>query len=147
MSPATHQFLVFVVFNVLCWQSLIGTTLVLHARALGIDAGWIGILSALQVLRTMHARNATLAQLAAVMQEYPSQLANMPVVAKPPLESLPKLQKLMVQAHKEFGEHGRHLIRYSGTENKIRVLVEHKEVEQVHVWVSKFATVIRDEIR
>ncbi len=106
-----------------------------------------GILSALQVLRTMHARNATLAQLAAVMQEYPSQLANMPVVAKPPLESLPKLQKLMVQAHKEFGEHGRHLIRYSGTENKIRVLVEHKEVEQVHVWVSKFATVIRDEIR
>ena len=53
MSPATHQFLVFVVFNVLCWQSLIGTTLVLHARALGIDAGWIGILSALQPFTMM----------------------------------------------------------------------------------------------
>jgi MFS family permease len=48
MSPPARQFLVFIVFNVLCWQSLIGTTLVLHARALGIDAAWIGVLSALQ---------------------------------------------------------------------------------------------------
>jgi phosphoglucosamine mutase len=68
------------------------------------------------------------------------------VAAKPPLESLPKLKKLMAQASKAFGESGRHLIRYSGTENKIRVLVEHKDIEQVRAWVSKFATAIRDEI-
>ena len=106
-----------------------------------------GILSALQVLRMMHARNATLNQLAAVMQEYPTQLANIPLVAKPPLESLPKLQRLMSQATEAFGDNGRHLIRYSGTENKIRVLVEHKDIEQVRIWVSKFASAITDEIR
>jgi phosphoglucosamine mutase len=105
-----------------------------------------GILSALQVLRMMHSRNATLAQLAAVMQEYPTQLANIPVASKPPLESLPKLKKLMAQATRAFGTSGRHLIRYSGTENKIRVLVEHKEIAQVRSWMSKFAAVIREEI-
>jgi phosphoglucosamine mutase len=105
-----------------------------------------GILSALQVLRMMHDRNATLAQLSTVLNEYPTQLANMPVASKPPLDSLPKLKKLMKQASAEFGENGRHLIRYSGTENKIRVLVEHREVEECRVWVSKFAAVIREEI-
>lgn len=105
-----------------------------------------GILSALQVLRMMRDRNATLAQLASVMQEYPSQLANIPVPEKPPIEDLPKLKKLMAQATKSFGAKGRHLIRYSGTENKIRVLVEHREIEEVRLWVSKFAAAIREEI-
>jgi phosphoglucosamine mutase len=105
-----------------------------------------GILSALQVLRMMRERNATLAQLSTVLNEYPTQLANMPVPAKPPLDSLPKLKKLMKKATADFGENGRHLIRYSGTENKIRVLVEHREIEECRAWVSKFAAVIREEI-
>jgi phosphoglucosamine mutase len=91
-------------------------------------------------------RKATLTELAAIMHEYPTQLANMPVSSKPPLESLPKLQSLMRQATVEFGESGRHLIRYSGTENKIRVLVEHREQEEVTSWVSKFSTAIHEEI-
>jgi phosphoglucosamine mutase len=105
-----------------------------------------GILSALQVLRMMIERKATLAQLANVMHEYPTQLANMPVPSKPPLDSLPKLQKLMNEATAEFGDNGRHLIRYSGTENKIRVLVEHRELTEVTSWVTKFSTAIHEEI-
>jgi phosphoglucosamine mutase len=105
-----------------------------------------GILSALQVLRMMRDRNATLAQLAAVLIEYPTQLANLPVLSKPPLESLPKLNELMQQAATEFGDNGRHLIRYSGTENKIRVLVEHQNISECRVWVSRFAAIIREEI-
>jgi phosphoglucosamine mutase len=106
-----------------------------------------GILSALQVLRLMRERDATLAQLSAVMHEYPTELANMPVPSKPPLETLPKLQKLMGEATTAFGEKGRHLIRYSGTENKIRVLVEHREEKEVREWVDKFSTAILEEIR
>ena len=102
--------------------------------------------SALQVLRMMHDRNATLAQLSTVLVEYPSQLANIPVAAKPPLESLVRLNQLMRQATAELGDDGRHLIRYSGTENKIRVLVEHRDIETCRVWVSHFAAAIRDEI-
>ena len=105
-----------------------------------------GILSALQVLRMMRDRNATLAQLATVLSEYPAQLANIPVAAKPPLDSLPKLTRLMKKATGEFGANGRHLIRYSGTENKIRVLVEHRDSETCRLWVSQFAAVIREEI-
>jgi phosphoglucosamine mutase len=105
-----------------------------------------GILSALQVLRMMRERNATLAQLATVLDEYPTQLANIPVSKKPDLDTLPKLKKLMKKATADFGENGRHLIRYSGTENKIRVLVEHREIEECRLWVSKFAAAIRDEI-
>ena len=105
-----------------------------------------GILSALQVLKMMREKNATIAQLAAAMSEYPSQLANIPVKEKPPLESLPKLKKLMAQATKTFGDDGRHLIRYSGTENKIRVLVEHRQIEEARIWLSKFAAAIREEI-
>ena len=105
-----------------------------------------GILSALQVLRMMHDRNATLAQLSTVMNEYPSQLTNLPVTSKPPLGSLPKLKKLMKAATTEFGDKGRHLIRYSGTENLIRILVEHQETEACRLWVGKFTTAIREEI-
>jgi phosphoglucosamine mutase len=106
-----------------------------------------GILSALQVLRMMISRKATLAQLAAIMHEYPSHLANLAVPAKPPLETLPKLQQLMQQATSEFGTSGRHLIRYSGTENKIRILVEHRENHEVQAWVQKFTATICEEIR
>jgi phosphoglucosamine mutase len=105
-----------------------------------------GILSALQVLRMMIARKATLAELAAIMHEYPTHLANMRVPSKPPLESLPKLQQLMREATAEFGDSGRHLIRYSGTENKIRVLVEHRELTAVTSWVTRFSTAIHEEI-
>jgi len=105
-----------------------------------------GILSALQVLRMMIERKATLSELAAIMNEYPNHLANMRVPSKPPLETLPKLQKLMRQATAEFGESGRHLIRYSGTENKIRVLVEHREQDEVTTWVTKFSNAIHEEI-
>jgi phosphoglucosamine mutase len=105
-----------------------------------------GILSALQVLRLMRGRNATLSQLAAIMHEYPTHLANMPVASKPSLDSLPKLQKLMKDATAEFGDSGRHLIRYSGTENKIRVLVEHRELAEVNAWVARFSEAIHEEI-
>jgi phosphoglucosamine mutase len=105
-----------------------------------------GILSALQVLRMMREKDATLAQLAAMMHEYPTHLANLPTGSKPPLETLPKLSALMESATREFGEKGRHLIRYSGTENKIRVLVEHREAAEVESWIEKFSTAIREEI-
>ena len=105
-----------------------------------------GILSALLLLRLMHERKATLAQLAAVLHEYPTQLVNIPVTSTPPITSLPKLSQLMKQASAEFGDNGRHLIRYSGTEKKIRVLVEHRDLEQCHVWSNKFADAIREEI-
>ncbi len=105
-----------------------------------------GILSALQVLRLMRDKGSTLAELAELMDEYPSKLSNMSLESKPPLDSLTKVQDLMKQATEEFGDAGRYLIRYSGTENKIRVLVEHRDEDTCNDWVAKFEAAIRDEI-
>jgi phosphoglucosamine mutase len=105
-----------------------------------------GIVSALRVCRMMRETGKTLAQLAAVMDEYPSTLLNLPVREKPPLENLPKLQATIAAAEAEFGNDGRQLIRYSGTEKKIRVLVEHRDAAAVDQWIEKFKNVIAEEI-
>ena len=105
-----------------------------------------GILSALQICRMILRTGKPLAELASVMDEYPSELRNLFVPAKPELDGLPKLQALIADADREFGSDGRQLIRYSGTENKIRILVEHKHASEVERWVAKFEEVIREEI-
>lgn len=105
-----------------------------------------GILSALQVLRLMCESGMGLAALSAEMREYPSELINLRVASKPPLDSLPKLRALMEEATAVFGDQGRHLIRYSGTEHKIRILVEHQDEAVCRDWVERFAAGVLDEI-
>ncbi len=105
-----------------------------------------GIVSALQVCRMMKENGKTLAELASVMREYPSTLRNLPVREKPPLETLSGLQAMIREADAAFGNEGRQLIRYSGTENKIRILVEHSDAETVGLWITKFSDMIGREI-
>jgi phosphoglucosamine mutase len=105
-----------------------------------------GILSALLVLRMMREKGATLRELASVVEEYPSRLVNLPVREKPPIASLPKLTALIAEADAAFDSNGRQLIRYSGTEKKIRIMVEHRDAAEVDRWIGKFSEVIREEI-
>ncbi|MDB6080031.1 MAG: glmM [Akkermansiaceae bacterium] len=105
-----------------------------------------GILSALQVLGMMKRKNSTLAELAACMREFPQELVNLKVASKPPLAELASVQKAMKEADAAFGDAGRHLIRYSGTENKIRILVEHRDADTVHQWVDKFTKAVQADI-
>jgi len=93
-----------------------------------------GILSALQILRLMKDKNTSIASLSECMKEYPFTLINLTVKEKIPLNKIPQLQKLIALFNKEAGKNGRHLIRYSGTENKIRILIEHKEEDFVEKW-------------
>ena len=105
-----------------------------------------GILSALQVLGLMKRRGAPLAELADCMTEFPHKLINLPVSSKPPLETLPELSKTIDEAEAAFGSSGRQLIRYSGTENKIRVLVEHRDDAMVEEWTGRFIRTIEKEL-
>jgi phosphoglucosamine mutase len=105
-----------------------------------------GILSALQVLRIMKRTGRPLSALAQVMREYPQALVNLKVRAKPPLESLPALQAALREADAAFGPLGRHLIRYSGTENKVRILVEHREAAVVDAWSARLRAIIEQEL-
>jgi phosphoglucosamine mutase len=105
-----------------------------------------GILSALLVLRMMREKGASLRELASVVEEYPSRLVNLPVRDKPPISTLPKLTALMAEADAAFGPNGRQLIRYSGTEKKIRIMVEHRDAAEVDRWIEKFSAVVKEEI-
>ena len=81
-------------------------------------------MSALKVLQVMKEKGATLAELANCMSEYPQVLLSLPVKEKPPVESVPALQEAIAKAEELFNGQGRTLVRYSGTEKKIRILVE-----------------------
>ena len=105
-----------------------------------------GILSALLVLRMMREKGASLRELASVVEESPSRLVNLPVRDKPPISTLPKLTALMTEADATFGSNGRQLIRYSGTEKKIRIMIEHRDAAEVDRWIEKFSAVVKEEI-
>jgi phosphoglucosamine mutase len=104
-----------------------------------------GILSALQVLRFMRKKGATLADLAAGMREYPQALVNLKVKSRVPLAELAALQEQIRRADAAFGTSGRHLIRYSGTENKLRILVEHRDQAEVDRWSQAFCKAVETD--
>lgn len=86
-----------------------------------------GLMSALKVISLIKKSGRTLSDLAAGMEEFPQELHAINVEEKPPIDSVPELKQAIENAEADLGETGRVLVRYSGTENKIRVLVEAKE--------------------
>ncbi|MEX0326283.1 MAG: phosphoglucosamine mutase [Puniceicoccaceae bacterium] len=83
-----------------------------------------GLLAALLVLREMLQADRSLAELASLFQPFPQLKKNLVVSSKPDLESLPDLQADLEKLQKDLGEAGRILLRYSGTEPKVRLLAE-----------------------
>jgi len=76
----------------------------------------------------------------------PQLLLNQKVKAKPPLESLPKFQAELQSALNDLGNRGRVLVRYSGTENLVRVMVEGEDDAQIKRIAEHLRDVLRDEI-
>jgi phosphoglucosamine mutase len=105
-----------------------------------------GIITALQVLRLMKQKKATLAELANCMVEYPQKLLSLKVKEKKPLDSLPNLMRIMGLCKKDLGTRGRMIVRYSGTEDKIRLLVEAKNPKQVTAWIDKLTKAVRKDL-
>ncbi|MFH2126927.1 MAG: phosphoglucosamine mutase [Pseudomonadota bacterium] len=83
-----------------------------------------GIASALQVLSVMVQTGKKLSELKAIMTRLPQVLINVPVTRKPPIAEMPRLVKAMQAQEERLGETGRLLLRYSGTEPKLRIMVE-----------------------
>ncbi len=83
-----------------------------------------GIASALQVLSVMVQTGKPLSELKSIMTRLPQVLINLPVKRKPPIAEMPRLVKVMKAQEERLGETGRLLLRYSGTEPKLRIMVE-----------------------
>lgn len=86
-----------------------------------------GLIAALQILRALQFSGESLSDLSARIRLFPSVLHNRRVREKIPLAEIPGLQSSLDQITSDLGENGRILVRYSGTEPKIRLLVEAKD--------------------
>jgi phosphoglucosamine mutase len=105
-----------------------------------------GLLTALMVTAVMMRRGKTLSELAADFITFPQKLINIKVAQKPPLESIASLQSAIQQKERELGGKGRVLVRYSGTENKARVMVECEDEDTCKRHAHDLAEIIEREI-
>ncbi|HET9419205.1 MAG TPA: phosphoglucosamine mutase [Chthoniobacterales bacterium] len=105
-----------------------------------------GIISALQILRIMHATGQPLGKLRTCLKKYPQAQRNLEVKAKPPIEDLPEVMKLRDEIERELGGKGRILLRYSGTEPKIRLLIEGREFDKIDKQANRIADAIQSAI-
>ncbi len=83
-----------------------------------------GIIATLQILAIMKREGRPLSELRKAMTRYPQVLKNLPVEAKIPLEEMPNVLSVIKSVESKLGTDGRVLVRYSGTEKKVRVMVE-----------------------
>ena len=83
-----------------------------------------GTVAALQVIAIMLQEQRPLSELARVMQRVPQVLESVKLPARRPLEEMPELGKRILLAEKKLGKDGRVVVRWSGTEAKLRLMVE-----------------------
>jgi phosphoglucosamine mutase len=103
-----------------------------------------GLLTALQLLSVVARRGLPLRELARVMTRYPQVLINVPGVDKALAASSGELAAAVVAAEAELGASGRVLVRPSGTEHAIRVMVEALDAGQAHRVAERLADTVRD---
>ncbi len=102
-----------------------------------------GILSALQVLAVMLREGRPLSELKKIMEHYPQKLVNIPVGVKKPIDEVPEIAVLQRSMEERLGSRGRIVIRPSGTEPLIRVMVEGADSALIEEVASSMASCIR----
>jgi phosphoglucosamine mutase len=102
-----------------------------------------GLLAALQLIGAMVRTKKPLSELAGWMDLYPQQLINVSVKSKPEISTVPEIAAVIAQVEKDLGEHGRVLVRYSGTEALCRVMVEGPTEEITQRHCSKIAGAVK----
>ena len=104
-----------------------------------------GILAALQILHMLKAKKMKLSELVKPYTPFPQVLKNTAVSGKIPLDKLPKTTQLIQKIEKELGKKGRVFVRYSGTENKVRILVEGTDQEEISWYAEKISCSVVEE--
>ncbi len=105
-----------------------------------------GILAGVQLLAAMLKAGKPLSELAQSMEVFPQRLINVEVAAKPPVESVPEIAEAARQVEAELKGEGRVLIRYSGTQNMCRVMVEGPTKDITDKYAEQLAEVVKKAI-
>ena len=101
-----------------------------------------GILTGLQVLAVMMRKGRSLADLAKVMETYPQVLINVKVARREDLSAIPEIETQCVRVREILGSRGRLLVRFSGTEPKVRVMLEGEDQDLIQNLAEDTAAVI-----
>jgi phosphoglucosamine mutase len=105
-----------------------------------------GTLTGLMLAARVVATGRSLADLAAVMQRLPQVLINVPDVDKSRVETSPELANAVAEAARELGATGRVLLRPSGTEPLVRVMVEAADIEQARAVAGRLADAVKSAL-
>jgi len=106
-----------------------------------------GVLTALQLMATMAKTGKSLTELAGVMQRFPQVLINVDQVDKSKLTSATKLTAAVKEHEASLGDSGRILIRASGTESLVRVMVEAQSLDTAEAIAQALASIVRSELK
>jgi phosphoglucosamine mutase len=102
-----------------------------------------GIITAMQLVAAMTKAGKPLSELAKTMEVYPQKLINVNVRRKPEIATVPELSEAMQQFEQELGDDGRVLVRYSGTQNMCRVMVEGPSEAITEKYCSQLAELVQ----
>ncbi|MDA3030604.1 MAG: phosphoglucosamine mutase [Actinomycetota bacterium] len=106
-----------------------------------------GLLTALQVMQVVAKSNKSLLELASAMEKYPQILINVKDVAKEKLASSAKIKDAILESEKLLADTGRVLLRASGTESLVRVMVEANNFELAQKVADSLAQLVRSELK
>src|SRR5262249_55033930 len=102
-----------------------------------------GITTALSVLRTMAETQRELAELAADLKTFPQVLVNVRVREKRDLKCVPDIAAVMQRVEQRLDGQGRLLVRYSGTEPLLRIMIEGQDQREIQMWAEEIAEAVR----
>lgn len=102
-----------------------------------------GLATALAVLRVMADTGRSLESLAADMVAFPQVLVNVRVRERRPLDSDRDVTAVMKKVEKRLGGRGRLLVRYSGTEPLLRIMIEGSDQKEIRAWADEIAAVVK----
>jgi phosphoglucosamine mutase len=105
-----------------------------------------GLCTALNVMRTVALSGRTLADLASDLTSYPQVLLNVRVREKADLGLIPAVSSTIARVESRLEGEGRLLVRYSGTEPLLRVMIEGKDEEQIQAWAQEIVDVVREHL-
>jgi phosphoglucosamine mutase len=105
-----------------------------------------GLVAALKVIEVMLATGRPLSELRRVLSKYPQVATAVKVREKRPLEELPAVQATIRAVESELGARGRILVRYSGTEPKIRLLVEGEDPLRIKACLARLEAAVRTDL-
>jgi len=105
-----------------------------------------GLITAVQVLALMKTTGKSLSELAKIMTTLPQVLVNVRVKERHDLSTLPKVKRQIERLEKQLDGSGRLLVRYSGTEPLVRIMIEGEREPEIRKWADDLARTIRDAI-